>query len=309
MADVVITEFMDEESLTVLRSSYDVLYDPRLAWSPDLAEAVRDARALVVRNETRVDAALLAAAPRLRLVARLGTGLDNIDTSACQRRGVEVASASGANATAVAEYVIGALLVLLRGVYSLTAQVSNGQWPRASGIGEELKGKRLGLVGYGSTAREVATRAVALDMSVAAYDPLITETDPAWRGIERSSLPNLFADSWAISVHVPLTPDTRGLVSRALIETLPAGAVLVNTSRGGVVDEDAVIDALRGGKLGGAALDVFDVEPLTAEAGQRYRNVPNLILTPHVAGLTHQSQQRVGEMTVAAVRRALGKGT
>ncbi len=306
MSDVVITEFMDEDSVAELRTEFEVLYDPRLAYRSDLAHVIRDARALVVRNQTRVDAALLAAAPQLRVVARLGAGLDNIDTAACERRGVEVATAAGANAPAVAEYVIGALLVLFRGVYGLTAPVIAGEWPRLSAVGEELNGKRLGLVGSGATAREVAARASSLGMSIAVHDPYLPVDDPDWQEFERLGLADLFATSHAISVHVPLTRETRGLVSRSLIGTLPTGSVLVNTSRGGVVDEEAVIEALRGGQLAGAALDVFETEPVTAESAEKFIGVPNLVLTPHVAGITRQSQQRIGQMTIAALRRALG---
>ena len=308
MADIVIAEFMDKTAVADLSNDFEVLYDPTLVDDGErLAEELQVAQALVVRNRTRVDQALLATAPELRVVARLGVGLDNIDLDACKQRGIEVAPATGANAVAVAEYVIGALLVLIRGVYGRTHEVISGDWPRPTSSGGELMGKRLGLLGYGLIAREVAARATAFGMEVAAHDPYLPPDAQAWGDTVRLDLDQLFASSQAISVHVPLTEETRSIVDAGKITSMPEGAVLVNTSRGAVVDETALLDALRDGHLGGAALDVFAREPVDAETGKGFRNVPNLLLTPHIAGVTRESDVRIGQMAARSIRQVLAE--
>jgi (S)-sulfolactate dehydrogenase len=173
-------------------------------------------------------------------------------------------------------------------------------------MGREAAGKRLGLVGYGAIARETAARARALGMTIAAYDPHLPAEHAAWRGAERASLDALLATSDVVSLHVPLTPETRDMLDAAALAKMKPDAILVNAARGGVVDEQALADALRAGRLGGAALDVFATEPLTAEAGAKFAGLPNLILTPHVAGVTEESNVRVSGVTAAAVRRHLG---
>lgn len=310
MAEVVITEFMDEAAVGELARARHVVYEPSLANQPDrLRSELADARALIVRNKTMVTDGLLDSAPDLVLVARLGVGLDNIDLDACRQRGIEVVPATGANAPAVAEYVIAASLLLLRGSFGLTARVASGEWPRSSGVGREAMGRTLGLVGYGAIAREVATRARGLGMTIAGYDPYLPEDDVAWEGTQRLGLEELLGVSDVLSVHVPLTESTRDLIDRSSIASMKSGAVLINTSRGGVVDERALVEALHSGQLGGAALDVFSNEPLDGRSGEMFRDVPDLILTPHTAGITIESEHRTGRMMVEAVDRALGGGS
>ena len=304
---VVVTEFMDEAALGGFDPGWDVVYEPGLVEDRGRLEAaVAAADAVIVRNRTRVDAALLEAAPNLRAVGRLGVGLDNIDLDACAARSVAVLPATGANALSVAEYVIAAALVLVRGAYLSTGDVRAGEWPRNALIGGEAAGRTLGLLGYGGIARMVAGKAQALGMTVAAFDPHLGAEDPAWKGVRRcATAEELFAASDVLSLHVPLTEETRNLVDAAAIELLPAGAVVINTSRGGIVDEPALGRALLSGRLGGAALDVFATEPLDAAGGRVFEDVENLILTPHVAGVTREGNARVSEVTVANVRRAL----
>jgi (S)-sulfolactate dehydrogenase len=307
MPDIVITEFMDEAAIAEHFAGRDVLYDPKLVDdAPRLQAALADARALIVRNRTQVRPALLAHAPKLRVVGRLGVGLDNIDLDACRARDVAVFPATGANDLSVAEYVITAALVLLRRAWFATDAVVAGQWPRTKLMGREMSGKRLGLVGYGAIARETATRARALGMTVAAYDPHLPAEHDAWRTAERCSLEALLATSDVVSLHVPLTNETRNMIDAAALGKMKPDAVLVNAARGGVVDEAALAAALKAGRLGGAALDVFDREPLDATAGAVFAGVQNLILTPHIAGVTDESNVRVSGVTAAAVRRHLG---
>jgi (S)-sulfolactate dehydrogenase len=313
MPKVVISEFMDEAAIAADLAGFDTLYDPGLVDRPDaLAAVLGDADALIVRNRTQVRGPLLAAAARLRVVGRLGVGLDNIDVPACEARGIAVCPATGANDGAVAEYVVATAMLLLRGAYGASAAVAAGAWPRNALMGREIAGKRLGLVGFGSIARETARRAAALGMAIAAYDPFVADEDPAWTPaygpVQRRDLATLIAESDVLSLHVPLTAETRGLIDAAALARMPAGAVLINAARGGVVDAAAVAAALRSGHLGGAALDVFDREPLDAAAGAAFAGVPNLILTPHIAGVTQESNVRVSAVIAAAVRRHLTQG-
>lgn len=307
MADIVISEFMDEEIVHRDFAGRDVLYDPQLVDRPEaLRAAVSNARALIVRNRTQVRPPLLDAAPLLRVVGRLGVGLDNIDMDACAARGIAVYPATGANDASVAEYVITAAMVLLRRAWFATGDVAAGRWPRMALIGREISGKHLGLVGFGAIARETATRASALGMSVSAFDPHLPASHAAWSGARRTDLGDLLATSDVVSLHVPLTPETRNIIDAAALGRMRKGSILINAARGGVVDEAAVAAALRSGQLGGAALDVFEAEPLTVAAGERFAGVPNLILTPHIAGVTEESNVRVSAVTAATVLRHLG---
>ncbi len=306
MPEIVISEFMDEPVLQRDFAGRDYLYDPALVDRPaELLAALAGARALIVRNRTQVRGALLAAAPRLVVVGRLGVGLDNIDSEACRARGIAVCPATGANDAAVAEYVVTAVMVLLRGAWHATASMLDGAWPRMALIGREVAGHTLGLVGLGAIARQTASRARALGMRIAAHDPFLPAHDPAWQGIERLELDELFRRSDALSLHVPLTDGTRGLVDARRLALMKQDAVLVNAARGGIVDETALAQALRAGQLGGAALDVFAEEPLDAAAAAKFRDVPRLILTPHIAGVTVESNLRVSEVICAAVLRQL----
>jgi len=304
--DIVISEFMDQAAVDGLGADFEVLYDPGLVDRPDdLSIALAEARGLIVRNRTQVRGALLEAAPALRVVGRLGVGLDNIDLEACRARDIEVCPATGANDSAVAEYVIAAALVLLRGAFAAGTRVIEGSWPRQACIGREIGGKRLGLIGFGGIARQVASRARALGMAVAAHDPFVPAADPAWDGVDRLGMADLLAGSDVISLHVPLTDDTRGLVGAEAIAAMKEGAILINTARGGIVDEGALTAALRGGHLGGAALDVFETEPVSEDSGRQFAGVPNLILTPHIGGVTEESNVRVSAVTAANIRRVL----
>jgi (S)-sulfolactate dehydrogenase len=307
LPDIVISEFMDPAAVAETAAHYDVHYDPDLAdKTDDLKRLLADARALVVRNRTRVDADLLEAGPGLQVVGRLGVGLDNIDLAACRDRSVGVCPATGANDDSVAEWVVAAVMTLLRGAFLSADEILNGQWPRPACIGRETAGKTLGLVGFGAIARKTATRAKALGMAVMAYDPYLAAGDPCWElAAPASDLNKLLDAADAVSLHVPLTEETRHLIDAGAIAAMRKGAVLVNSSRGGVVDETALAAALSAGRLAGAALDVYETEPLTREAGRIFAGLKNLLLTPHIAGVTVESNRRVSKVTMDNVRRVL----
>ena len=304
---VVITEFMDEAAVASLASDCEVTYDAALVDRPaDLSVALADADAVIVRNKTQVNGELLAAAPRLKVVGRLGVGLDNIDLPACKARNIEVIPAFGANALAVAEYVIAAAMLLLRGAYASTAAVGDGKWPRAAlSNGREIAGKTLGVVGFGGIGRLTGRLARSLGMKVVGFDAQVHADAPAWREEQTAPLAfdELLHTADVVSLHVPLTPATRGLLDAARLARMKHDAILINTARGGVVDEHALAVALRSGKLGGAALDVFEHEPLPAASP--LAGCPNLILTPHIAGVTSESNVRVSTMIADRVAAAL----
>jgi len=306
---IVISEFMDEAAVASLAAQHETFYDKGLVDRPDeLGTRVAAADALVVRNRTQVNAALLAGAPALRVVGRLGVGLDNIDVDACKKRGIEVIPATGANALAVAEYVIGTAMFLLRGAYASSAAVAGGEWPRpALSNGREMAGKALGVVGFGGIGRLAGRLGRALGMRVIGFDPQIPASSEAWsvEGAEARGLDALLAEADVVTLHVPLVAATRHLLDAARLATMKPGAILINTARGGVVDESAVAAALKSGRLGGAALDVFEQEPLAA--GSPLAGCPNLLLTPHIAGVTAESNTRVSTLIAEKVAAALAR--
>ena len=306
MPDIVIAEFMDEATVVELARDYDVLYEPDLVERPaDLKAALPGARALIVRNRTQVTDDLLAAGESLRVIGRLGVGLDNIDLAACAARGIPVCPATGTNAVSVAEYVIADILMLRRGAYHASDRVLAGDWPRTELMGQEAAAARLGLVGFGGIAREVAKRALAFDMRIAAHDPFVEDDAPLWRetGVSPQALDPLLAESDVISLHVPLTEETRHLIDAPRLARMRPDALLINSARGGIVDTAALAEALKAGRLGGALLDVFEEEPLPTDSS--LTDVPNLLLTPHIAGVTAESQVRISRATAANVRRVL----
>jgi (S)-sulfolactate dehydrogenase len=307
MADIVITEFMDEAAVGRLSRSHATHYDPKLVDDPAALHGhLGSAKALIVRNRTQVREALIGMGPKLKVIGRLGVGLDNIDVEACRARSIKVIPATGANDLSVAEYVITAALMLLRGAWLRSSEVAGGTWPRQSMMGRELAGKTIGLVGYGSIAREVAWRAHMLGMTIVAYDPYLAADHPGWQIARNVSLDAVLELGDVISLHTPLTETTRNMVDADAFEKMKSDAVLINAARGGIVDEVALADALRAGRLGGAALDVFETEPLSADDGVKFAGLPNLILTPHIAGVTEESNERVSHLIADKVLEALG---
>lgn len=308
MRQIIITEFMDEPAVQSLRQQFEVIYDPRLVDEPQrLQSLLPQADALIVRNRTQVNASLLQHAPRVRVVGRLGVGLDNIDLKACAEKSIQVIPATGANARAVAEYVIGAAFYLMRGSFGASQEVAQGSWPRLTlSNGKEIYGKTLGLIGFGFIGRLTADLARPLGLETIAFDPMLKADDPAFEKHHTrcvQTLEDLLQSSDIVSLHVPLTPQTENLIDGRRIKQMKPGAILINTARGSIVDEAALINALQSKQLGGAALDVFETEPLAQ--GAMPGGLSNLILTPHIAGLTQESNERVSSLIATRVAGAL----
>ena len=308
-ARIVISEFMDHPAVEALRGRFDVDYRPKLVDDPAALEAALQwADAWIVRNRTQVRGRLLEAAVGVKVIGRLGVGLDNIDLAACEARGITVIPATGANAESVAEYVITAALMLLRGAYASTRAVEAGTWPRQMlSQGREAAGKVLGIIGLGSIGKLTARKARAMGMRVIAHDPQLPASDGAWTGLGAAprSLDELLRESDVVSLHIPLTPETRGLLGRDRLSAMKRDAVVINTARGGIVDEAALAAMLREGRLGGAALDVFTDEPLAA--GSPLVGAPRLLLTPHIAGVTVEANERVSALIAERVAAALDR--
>jgi D-3-phosphoglycerate dehydrogenase len=307
---IVICEFITPSGLERLKQGgVEIHYDPDLWKDRDALKArLAGATALIVRNQTQVDADLLSAAPRLRVVGRLGVGLDNINQADLQARGVKLCFARGANAVGVAEYVMAAMLHLARNLAGAAAHVAEGGWNRGAFGGFELSGKTLGLIGLGEVGLRVAKRAGAFGMRVLASDPqrLPWESAVEELGISLTSVEEVLRQAHFLSLHAPLTPQTRHLIRAETLAALPKGAYLINTARGELVNSEDLVAALRSGQLAGAVLDVVDEEPLPA--AHPLRGVDNLWITPHVAGLTAEAQEAVGLRVAEGVLEALGIG-
>lgn len=306
---IVITEFMDDTAVALLASTFETTYKPALVDDrPTLLAMLGNVDALIVRNRTKVDIALLDAAPKLRVVGRLGVGLDNIDVEACKARGIDVFPATGANAGAVAEYVIGTAMALLREAYTRSAETAAGAWPRtALSNGREIAGKTLGLIGFGGIGQLTARLAQALGVTVIAHDPLLAPDAAIWQqsGVTCKQLHEVLEQADIVSLHIPLTTHTRNLIGADALARMKPDAVLINTSRGEIVDEAALAQALHSGNLGGAAIDVFAQEPLAP--GNALANAPRVILTPHIAGVTAESNTRVSALIAQRVAAYLQK--
>ncbi len=306
MKNILITEFIDEVGLELLRRTegVDLHYAPELVRDrAGLLVALSEVDGLIVRNQTQVDAELIAAAPALKVVGRLGVGLDNISQPILKERGIGLVVPFGANANAVAEWTLGAMLALARRFVPATISTAGGGWQRSLFGGEELSGKTLGLIGFGDIAHRVARRALAFEMKLATYDPyLATAVVSEWgeRLTRYERIEDLLRVSYFVSLHVPLTDETRHLLNAERLALLPSGAFVINSARGGLVDEVALLNELMSNRLGGAALDVREKEPPT-QPDPFAQDGLNALLTPHVAGLTGEAQRRISLEVAQAV--------
>ncbi len=270
-----------------------------------LAEELADADALVVRSAVQVDAALLAAAPNLRVIGRAGVGVDNIDAEAATRRGMVVMNTTGANAVAVAELTLCLMVSLARMVSRANSTMHAGKWEKKSLQGFELRGKTLGIIGLGRVGLEVARRARAFGMELIGHDPFVNAAIARENGVRLGSVEEVLAAADYLTLHVGLTPQTEGMMNAKSLATMKKGVRIVNCARGELIDEGALAEALRSGQVAGAALDVFQKEPLKDSA---FFGMDNVILTPHIAGSTAEAQEAVGVQIAEQVKAYLKLG-
>ena len=304
---IVVADDLPESALALLRAEPGWVVDARSGRSAaDLARDLADADGLLVRSATKVTSDLLAAAPRLRVVGRAGTGVDNIDMTAASGRGILVVNAPGANSISVAEHACALLLSLARSVPAADQAMKGAKWEKKRFLGTELRGKTLGIAGLGRIGQEVAARARSFGMRVVAHDPFIATDIAAAMGVELLSLDALFATADFVSLHLPATAETRHLLNDARFARMKRGIRIVNTARGELIDEGALRRAIEAGIVAGAGLDVFEKEPPTDWA---LAGLPQVVATPHIAASTEEAQELVGLDTAAAVRDFLRDGS
>lgn len=300
--DVAVVEDVWGSAFEGLRERFSVVHDPT-AWSDPsrLSTLVGRARAIVVRNRTAVTHSLLVQAPHLEVVARAGTGTDNIDLPAADELGIVVIVAAGANARSVAEHALCLALALARDIRGHERRLRQGRWDRPLGV--QLAGRTWGVVGMGTTGTAVGTLASSFGMKVVGFDPYLPEGRSPIPGAQKvDDLMELAGAADVVSLHVPLTAESTGLVGREFLRHMRRGSYLINVARGGLVDEDALADALEAGELAGAALDVRSHEP---PGPSRLDMIEHVVLTPHVAGLTHEAQEAVVTMLAHDLERTL----
>jgi (S)-sulfolactate dehydrogenase len=311
MSAILISEFISSQALETLKAHHQVDYRPELYQDLDaLRISLAKADGFIVRNLTKVNADLLKNADRLKVVGRLGVGLENIDLQTCAQKKIAVIPATGANADSVAEYVIGTSIALMRGFASASSETLAGTWPRLTfSSRHELADRVLGIVGFGSIGRIVAQKAIAMKMKCIAFDPAIQEShiELGTHAVPILSLHQVLQQSDVITLHLPFLPETKNLFNATTLDLMKAGAYLINTARGKIVDEIALAERLQSGRLGGAALDVFANEP--AKDLNHFKGIPNLILTPHIAGVTTESNERVSLMIAREVNSFLESRT
>ena len=302
---ILVADDLPASALDVLRTEgWEI--DARTGRSPEqLAQDLKDADALVVRSATRVTSTLIDAAPKLRAIARAGTGVDNVDVTAATARGIVVMNAPGANSVSVAELAMALVLALARHVPAADAAMKQEKWEKKKFLGEEVRDKTLGLVGLGRIGQEVARRASAFGMKIIAHDPFISEQTASHFDVELVALDELFSRADYVTLHMPSTPQTRRLINAERLSGAKKGIRIVNTARGDLIDEAALADAIESGQVAGAALDVFEKEPTV---DHRLQLLPQVIATPHIAASTREGQELVGAETATALRDFLRDG-
>ncbi len=302
MPRILVTEKLAEKGLEAMRQAGHEV-DVRLGLSPEeLLEVVPGASALVIRSATKVTAAVLAAGVDLVVVGRAGVGLDNVDVPAATSRGVMVVNAPESNILSAAEHAMALLLAMARNVPQAHAALVAGRWERSKWEGIELSGKTLGILGLGRIGALVAQRAHAFGMRLLAHDPYVSAERARVMGVELVGLEQLVAESDFLTIHLPKTPETAGLVGKELLEKAKPGLRIVNAARGGVLDEQALADAITAGRVGGAALDVFSSEPCTDSP---LFSLPQVVVTPHLGASTAEAQDKAGEQIAEQVVLAL----
>ena len=299
MTKILISEFINQESLDNLNKKFDVKYDEKL-WenSKKLEEIIKDYDGLIVRNKTMVNLNILENANSLKFIGRLGVGLDNIDTENCKIKNIHVQPATGMNANSVAEYVLSSSMSLIKKIPMFHAGTIKGEWPRTKIKSAEINQKCLGVIGFGTIGRKVAEYALKNKLTVLAYDPYLTELNEKEIKVKLSNLKEIFEKSDIISLHLPLTEETKNLINKSTFLQMKNKPIIINTSRGSIVNENDLIDAYHNDLISGFAIDVFENEPIKSEFYKKISSEMNCILKPHISGVTTESNIRVSDFIV-----------
>ena len=299
MTKILITEFIDSQSLQNINKKFDVIYKKDAWQNKDFLEReIQKFDGIIVRNKTSLDKKILINASNLKFIGRLGVGLDNIDTEYCKKNNIIVQPATGMNSDSVAEYVVNSSLTLLKKTHIIKEQTLQGKWPRTSIVTKELKGKTLGLIGFGDISKKVLNLVNVFDVSCIAYDPFITSKQMEAENVKKVSFDEILNLADIISIHVPLNNETKYLFDRQAFIKMKKQPIIINSSRGGVINEKDLIDAYKNKYISGFALDVFENEPVNEVFYNNITNDMNCILTPHIAGVTAESNVRVSNFII-----------
>jgi len=304
MKKVLITEFMEQDSIDSIAKLFDVTYNPSIHEdTEELSSQIALVDAVIVRNKTQLSKTLLVHAKYLSFIGRLGVGLDNIDTNYCSDNNIFVQPATGMNADSVAEYVISCALSLLKKIPISHSGTVSGQWPRTSIESRELGGKTLGLLGFGVIGKKVSRLAQVFGANVITYDPFIPSSDSEKLGVSLVSQEELFSFSDVISIHLPLTDETKDLINYSSFNKMKKTPIIINSSRGSIVNEKDLLKAYKENLIKGFALDVYNSEPVEEEFYKEITSSMNCILTPHTSGITVESNVRVSQFIADKVIR------
>jgi len=299
MTKILITEFINQDSLNDLNNIFETKFNEKL-WekNEELTEIIKDYDGLIVRNKTQVSEHILSNAKNLKFIGRLGVGLDNIDTEFCKTKNIHVQPATGMNADSVAEYVVSSSMSLIKKIPILHNGTVKGNWPRTTIKSAEINGKCIGVVGFGTIGRKVAEYSLKNGLNVLAYDPYIKELGDNEKDYRLSSLEDIFQNADIVSLHLPLTEETKNLINKSSFSKMQKHPIIINTSRGSVVNENDLIEAYNQNLISGFALDVFENEPITNDLYEKIKPDMNCILTPHISGVTTESNIRVSNFIV-----------
>ena len=299
MTNILITEFIDSQSLQNINKEFDVIYKKDAWQNRDyLEKEIHNFDGIIIRNKTNLDESILKKAVNLKFIGRLGVGLDNINTKYCNKNNIFVQPATGMNADSVAEYVINSSLILLKKTLIVSEQTRKGNWPRNTIVTNELKGKTLGLIGFGYIAKKVFKLANSFDVSIITYDPFISSEQIESFSIKKVSFNEILKLSDIISIHVPLSEENKYMFNNQVFSKMEKKPIIINSSRGGIINEKDLLDAYSNNIISGFALDVFENEPIDEEFYKNISKNMNCILTPHTAGVTEESNTRVSDFII-----------
>ena len=302
MTKILITEFINQNSLKNLNKKFDVKYDEKLYENEkQLITMIKDYEGLIVRNKTQVNLDILKNALKLKFIGRLGVGLDNIDTEYCKNKKIHVQPATGMNADSVAEYVVSSSMSLIKKIPMFHNGTIKGEWPRTTIKSLEIKQKNLGIIGFGIIGKKVAQYSSKNGLKILAYDPYVKEINDKKIDAKLSSLNEIYEKSDIISIHLPLTDETKNMVNKSSFSQMKNKPIIINTSRGGIINEIDLIEAYNKNNISGFALDVFEKEPIESEFYKKIKLGMNCILTPHISGVTTESNIRVSDYIVKKI--------
>ena len=302
MIKILITEFINQNSLDNLKKKFDVKYEEKLCENKlELEKIIKEYDGLIVRNKTQVNSDILKKASKLKFIGRLGVGLDNIDTEYCKNKGIHVQPATGMNADSVAEYVVSSSMSLIKKIPMFHSGTAKGEWPRTTIKSTEINQKNLGIIGFGTIGKKVAEYSSKNGLKILAYDPYIKEINDKEIDAKLSGLNEIYEKSDIISIHLPLTDETKNMINKSSFSQMKNNPIIINTSRGGIINESDLINAYHENIISGFALDVFENEPIESEFYNKIKPGMNCILTPHISGVTTESNIRVSDFIVKKI--------